>query len=172
MKEDPVPQNKQQEELQQTLMENIRHIYRSYAQDPTHPDFAATTGLSPRTVENIFGEKCRISLNHTTPIESAFRLRSYSLHYCQSAWGPDADRRAKLLIHQAGEGSILEACSQSPSRSVPRPILPPIRPAGRMANMPTNGRQRFRHMFIPSSTTGRFPRSTTRIPLRWPSATR
>src|ERR1700686_2005100 len=28
-------------------------------------------------------------------------------------WGPDADRRAKLLIYLAVEGSLLGACSQS-----------------------------------------------------------
>jgi hypothetical protein len=28
---------------------------------------------------------------------------------CESAWGPEADRHAKLLIHQAMEGSLLEA---------------------------------------------------------------
>jgi hypothetical protein len=28
---------------------------------------------------------------------------------CESAWGPDADRHAKLLIHLAVEGSTLNA---------------------------------------------------------------
>ena len=31
---------------------------------------------------------------------------------CQSARGPDADRHAKLLIHLAVEGSLLDAYSQ------------------------------------------------------------
>ena len=37
---------------------------------------------------------------------------------CESAWGPDADRRAKLLIYRAVEGSLLDAYSQMPPRSV------------------------------------------------------
>jgi len=28
---------------------------------------------------------------------------------CESAWGPDADRHAKLLINREAEGSLLEA---------------------------------------------------------------
>jgi hypothetical protein len=32
-----------------------------------------------------------------------------------SAWGPDADRHAKLLIHFAAEGSLLDAYSQTES---------------------------------------------------------
>jgi hypothetical protein len=31
---------------------------------------------------------------------------------CKSAWGPDADRRAKLLICLTVEGSFLDAYSQ------------------------------------------------------------
>jgi hypothetical protein len=31
---------------------------------------------------------------------------------CKSAWGPDPDRRAKLLIHQTTEGSNLDAYLQ------------------------------------------------------------
>ena len=34
---------------------------------------------------------------------------------CESAWGPDADRHAKLLIIREAEGSLLEAYLQSPS---------------------------------------------------------
>jgi len=34
-------------------------------------------------------------------------------HFCESAWGPEADRQAKPLIHLAMEGSLLEAYSQS-----------------------------------------------------------
>ena len=30
---------------------------------------------------------------------------------CESAWGRDADRRAKLLIYLTEEGSLLETCS-------------------------------------------------------------
>jgi hypothetical protein len=41
---------------------------------------------------------------------------------CQSAWGPDADRRAKLLIFQAMEGSILDAYLQS---AIPRGAVRP-----------------------------------------------
>ena len=33
--------------------------------------------------------------------------RAIPIPWCQSAWGPDADRRAKLLTYQAVEGSIL-----------------------------------------------------------------
>jgi hypothetical protein len=32
---------------------------------------------------------------------------------CESAWGPGADRHAKLLIHTAVEGALLDAYSQS-----------------------------------------------------------
>jgi predicted ATPase/DNA-binding winged helix-turn-helix (wHTH) protein len=42
--------------------------------------------------------------------------RSLRAQGCQSAWGPDADRRAKLLIYKTVEGSILDACSQSFAR--------------------------------------------------------
>jgi rhodanese-related sulfurtransferase len=34
---------------------------------------------------------------------------------CESAWGPDADRHAKRLIHLAVEGLTLNACSHSGS---------------------------------------------------------
>ena len=33
---------------------------------------------------------------------------------CKSAWGPDADRRAKLLTYQAVEGSILGSYTNGP----------------------------------------------------------
>jgi hypothetical protein len=33
-------------------------------------------------------------------------------HRCESAWGPGADRHAKLLIHTAVEGALLDAYSQ------------------------------------------------------------
>jgi hypothetical protein len=33
-------------------------------------------------------------------------------NWCESAWGPDADRRAKLLIHLQLEGSLSDAYSQ------------------------------------------------------------
>jgi hypothetical protein len=36
---------------------------------------------------------------------------------CESAWGPDADRHAKLLIHLAVEGSTLNAYLQPKSRA-------------------------------------------------------
>src|SRR5450755_4744191 len=49
---------------------------------------------------------CRIAL------ASAFEPSMINKR-CQSAWGPDADRRAKLLIFQAMEGSILDAYLQS-----------------------------------------------------------
>ena len=38
---------------------------------------------------------------------------------CYSAWGPDADRRAKRLMNQSLEGSHLGAYSQSGSEKVP-----------------------------------------------------
>jgi hypothetical protein len=41
------------------------------------------------------------------------QIRHLSGLWCQSARGPDADRRAKLLIHLAVEGALLGAYSQS-----------------------------------------------------------
>jgi hypothetical protein len=32
-------------------------------------------------------------------------------HHCKSAWGPDADRRGKLLVRNASEGSYTRAGS-------------------------------------------------------------
>jgi hypothetical protein len=54
----------------------------------------------------------------TTPDEQAgtavldHHWQRMPLVYCESAWGPDADRHAKLLIHLAVEGSTLNAYSQ------------------------------------------------------------
>ena len=47
-----------------------------------------------------------------TPIPSDFAKGSIQSPDCGSAWGPDADRRAKLLIHLAAEGALLGAYSQ------------------------------------------------------------
>jgi hypothetical protein len=79
---------------------------------------------------------------------------------------------AASLLSSVSSDRLADLCRQldephqrprpSPSRSAPRPTSPPTRTAGRMANMPTNGRQRFRRTFIPSSRTSRLPRSTTR----------
>jgi hypothetical protein len=52
---------------------------------------------------------------------------------CESAWGSDADRRAKLLNHLAMEGALLRAYSQQKSRtpisSRPRYLAKAFRPA-------------------------------------------
>jgi hypothetical protein len=40
---------------------------------------------------------------------SSGRAKSRRSAMCESAWGPETDRHAKLLIHQAMEGSLLEA---------------------------------------------------------------
>jgi hypothetical protein len=75
----------------------------------------------------------------TSRLFSPFTLRSLELDNCQSAWGPDADRRAKLLTYLAVEGSFLlihrirrywttacqkcslkSQCTTGPERRIPR----------------------------------------------------
>jgi hypothetical protein len=48
-------------------------------------------------------------------------------------WGPDADRRAKLLIYLAVEGSLLDACSQRASPPLRKSLFVPRNDIGIIA---------------------------------------
>jgi len=54
---------------------------------------------------------------------SAEEAKPLSKDDCESARGPNADRRAKLLIYQAVEGSTLNAYSQSAARIKRGPLF-------------------------------------------------
>ena len=43
--------------------------------------------------------------------------------YCESAWGPDADRHAMLLINREAEGSLLEAYLHPADFPVEQPVV-------------------------------------------------
>jgi hypothetical protein len=62
--------------------------------------------------------RCRLRSPHHIERDGLMRVATEAPNLkiqvaCESAWGPEADRQAKPLIHLAMEGSLFDAYSQS-----------------------------------------------------------
>jgi hypothetical protein len=59
---------------------------------------------------------------------------------CESAWGPEADRHAKLLIHLVMEGSLLDAYSHSSAPNINHELET-------LERVPIGAQQRLEHAY-------------------------